>query len=85
MDEEQTGVVEEQTEGVREKKLHKVALGGKLFAAFSVLFLVPVIRRMRERRRQRAALEILLLVPVVRRMRAQRHHKHRRHFPIVGH
>ncbi|HXH98110.1 MAG TPA: hypothetical protein VNH40_12965 [Gaiellaceae bacterium] len=46
-----------------EKKAHRFAVGGQIFAALSVLFLVPVIRK----------------------LRAQRHHKHRRHFPILGH
>jgi hypothetical protein len=54
---------EEHTEGVPEGKAHKVALGAQLAAVLSILFLVPVVRK----------------------LRAQRQHKHRRHFPILGH
>jgi hypothetical protein len=54
----------EQAEGVGEGRSHKVALGARIVAPLSVLFLVPVVRKLREQRR---------------------HHKHRRHFPLVGH
>ena len=44
---------EEKTEGVLEKNAHKVALGGQIVAVLSILFLVPVIRRLREQRAQK--------------------------------
>jgi len=85
MDEEKTGVDEEKTEGMLEKNAHKIAVGGQVVAALSLLALVPVIRRMRERRRERTVLGIILLLPLIRRLQESRHPKHRRHFPLVGH
>jgi hypothetical protein len=41
---------EEKTQGPVEKKGHAVALGGRVVAVLSIVFLVPVIRRMREQR-----------------------------------
>jgi hypothetical protein len=55
---------EDKKEGVVEKHTHKLAFGGRIVAALSILFLVPVIRKLRAE---------------------QQHHKHRRHFPILGH
>ncbi|HET7568144.1 MAG TPA: hypothetical protein VFJ91_09155 [Gaiellaceae bacterium] len=42
---------EEKPEGALEKNAHRFALGGQLVAVLSILFLVPVIRRLREQRR----------------------------------
>jgi len=79
-------MAEETTEGVLAHNARKVALGGPVVAALSILALVPVVRRMRERRHRPSAVEILLIVPVLRRVRSGPHHRHhRRHFPSFGH
>ncbi len=44
---------EEKTEGVLEKNAHKFALGGQAVAVLSILFLVPVVRRLREQQHKR--------------------------------
>jgi hypothetical protein len=38
---------EEKTEGILESKTHKFALGGRVVALASLLFLVPMIRKYR--------------------------------------
>lgn len=43
----------EKEEAVVEKKTHRLALGGRIVAALSVLFLVPVIRKLREQRQHK--------------------------------
>jgi hypothetical protein len=82
--EEVEGMAEETTEGVLQHNAHKVAVGGPVVAVLSILALVPVVRRLRERRQRKSAPEILFVVPLLRRVRTQRHH-HRRHFPSFGH
>jgi|GEM_PF-4169675 hypothetical protein len=42
---------EDKTDGMLEKNAHKVALGGQALAVLGILFLVPVIRKLREERR----------------------------------
>jgi hypothetical protein len=37
----------EKEEGVVERKAHRFAIGGEIVAALSILFLVPVIRKLR--------------------------------------
>jgi hypothetical protein len=41
---------DEKTDGVLEHNAHKAALGGQLVAILSLLALVPVLRRLREKR-----------------------------------
>jgi hypothetical protein len=40
---------EEKKEKVVEKRMHRAAIGGRIVAALSILFLVPVIRKLRMR------------------------------------
>ena len=44
---------EDKPEGVFERNAHKFALGGQAFAVMSLLLLVPVVRRLRERQHAR--------------------------------
>ncbi len=69
---------EEKKEGVLEKNAHKFALGGQLVAVLSILFLVPVVRKLRGQQEHKR--DKLHAIQKIRRPR-----KARRHFAILGH
>jgi hypothetical protein len=51
-------MTDEKREGILERNAHRVALGGQVAAVLSIIFLVPVIRRLRGQRRRRLHLPL---------------------------